>query len=223
MAVFFLVGMTWNVRFPGSPEWNLRNNSCMKQLENTYKSNWKLLKSLNVWNDMHDLSVFEYWDQMSCAPVSSLCTNVLSGGSCTDSGAQLRGREVPQRTEWGSLFCSQLVLEGWTGRSCGRSQPCRQNTAQAALVAGSGEQCLLTEQWAGERARGPRGWSILTEQQMLGMLSNSRHVKKVIYPCTGMPNCRRAIKVNISLEDSWLVKELTVQLVCSSVKLCLER
>jgi len=106
MAVFFLVGMTWNVRFPGSPEWNLRNNSCMKQLENTYKSNWKLLKSLNVWNDMHDLSVFEYWDQMSCAPVSSLCTNVLSGGSCTDSGARLSGREVPQRTEWGSFLLS---------------------------------------------------------------------------------------------------------------------
>lgn len=139
MVVFFLVEMTWNVHFSRSSEWNLRKNSYMKQLENTYKSNWKLLKSLNVWNDMHDLSVFEYWDQMSCAPVGSLCTNVLSGGSCTDSGTRLSGREIPLRTEQGSLFCSQLALEGWTGRSCGRSQPCSQNTVYAALVAGSGE------------------------------------------------------------------------------------
>lgn len=84
------------MHLPRASERNLRNPSYMKQLGSTYKSNRKHLKSLNVWNDMHDLSVFGYWDQMSSSPVSSLCTNVISGGSYADSGARPSRREIPK-------------------------------------------------------------------------------------------------------------------------------
>lgn len=134
-AVVFLVKMAWYMHLPRASERNLRNPSCVKQLGSTYKSNWKLLKSLNVWNDMRDLSVFGYWDQMSSSPVSSLCTNVISGGSYADSGAQPSGREIPESQDHFSA-CSSCWRNGRGGAVAG-AIPGSQDASRMALAAGS--------------------------------------------------------------------------------------
>lgn len=67
---------------------------------------------------MHDLSVFRYWDQMSCALVGSLCPNVISWGivMLTQAFGWVGGK--PQGTE--SQDCFSSCSSCWTnGRGGG--------------------------------------------------------------------------------------------------------
>lgn len=70
---------------------------------------------------MHDLSVFRYWDQMSCAPVVSLCTNGISWGIAmlTQAFGWVGGKSQGDKNWDCFSSCSSCWTNGWGGGVAG--------------------------------------------------------------------------------------------------------